>query len=300
MSRWVIKLDFRACASGLSFLLLVSTKFITPYPWLAILNINHYSRIINTKVKNYFNTGAKKVPSGHGDYKSEVSIVAVSSYGRNIKALREREGLTQQQLADVLGVTQNTIGGWETRDKRPKQQSIIDDICRRFNVTQQDLFGFSDGLYAQQTGLGMMREARSFDNKCPIAGSISAGNPDEAIEYTGEYAEVPSRYMERWPSAFVLIVKGDSMDQLFLAGSRVLVVPSDDLEVKTGDIAAIKVNGDEATIKEIRFVDDFIVLVPHSNNPEHKRRIIDPDDPDAPEVKVLGRVVWADRDFISL
>lgn len=64
-------------------------------------------------------------------------------------------------------------------------------------------------------------------------------------------------------------------------------------EVMSGDIALVKVNGDEATIKRVRIVDGVIFLEPESTNPVHRRRVIDETDPDAPAVRLLGRVVFA-------
>ena len=72
--------------------------------------------------------------------------MAVSNFGRNIKAIREANGLTQQQFADTIGVTITTVSAWETRDKKPRSQDIVNRIREAYNVTEQDLFGFSDGL----------------------------------------------------------------------------------------------------------------------------------------------------------
>jgi hypothetical protein len=35
------------------------------------------------------------------------------------------------------------------------------------------------------------------------------------------------------------------------------------------------------------------VLEPDSSNPNHRRRMIDSSDPDSPEVRILGKVVYA-------
>lgn len=41
---------------------------------------------------------------------------------REIRALRKRVGLKQEEFADVLGVSQNTISVWERGEGRPSEQ----------------------------------------------------------------------------------------------------------------------------------------------------------------------------------
>lgn len=40
---------------------------------------------------------------------------------QEIKELRKKHGMTQQELADKLGVHQVTVARWETARKRPSQ-----------------------------------------------------------------------------------------------------------------------------------------------------------------------------------
>lgn len=227
--------------------------------------------------------------------------MAISSFGRNIKALRESLGLTQQSFADRLGVTQTTIGAWETRGKKPKQPSMITKICDLFNVTEQDLFGFGDGYYAKQTGLAgsVSAPGAAFTATAPVLGAIHAGDPQEAIENTGEEHELPQRLKDRFPTGFFLVVKGDSMNLVLPEGCYAFIAPNEVLPVKSGDIAAVKVNGDEATIKLVKLFDNVVILEPQSTNPEHKRRVIDESDPDAPDVRLLGKVVWYDYQLVK-
>ena len=92
------------------------------------------------------------------------------------------------------------------------------------------------------------------------------------------------------PDGFFLTVSGDSMDKIMPNGSLVYFDKS--AEVRSGDIVAVTVNGDDATMKRIFFAGDTIVLHPESNNPSHRDRSIDASDPDAPQVRILGKAVW--------
>jgi DNA-binding XRE family transcriptional regulator len=50
---------------------------------------------------------------------------------RTIKTLREAQSLSQQQLADAIGVTRQTITAWETGVQRPRLYlPQVTELCR--------------------------------------------------------------------------------------------------------------------------------------------------------------------------
>ena len=225
-----------------------------------------------------------------------------TAFSMNIKALRDSRSLTQEQLADLLEVSRPTVVRWENPNgTTPRQPEVLGKIKDIFNVTDKDLFGYSEGFYAKSTGLSssIIPQGDGFSSTAPVLGSIAAGDPTEAIEWSGEEHKLPDEYKARFPNSFFLVVKGDSMNLVLPDGCYALVVPAADLEVRNGDIAAVKVNGDDVTVKRVRFVDGVVFLEPESTNPAHRRRVIDESDPDAPEVRVLGKVVWFDYALVK-
>ena len=42
----------------------------------------------------------------------------------NIKKIREKKGITQQELATVLGVGQSTVVMWETNNSLPRAEKL--------------------------------------------------------------------------------------------------------------------------------------------------------------------------------
>lgn len=216
--------------------------------------------------------------------------MADRNFGRNIVALREINDLTQPELSQIIGISVTAISRWESGGIKP-HQSTIDKICESFGVSERDLFGFSDGLYAKVHGLSSdIIEARPSETFAPLLGDIAAGGPREAIELSGDFIWVPPEVLERDPEAFVLRVRGGSMDQTpFMDGTFAAISPA--TPVRNGDIAAVKVNGDDATLKVFKKYDGVIYLEPRSHDPQYKRIIIDETDPDAPFVRVLGKAV---------
>ena len=53
-----------------------------------------------------------------------------------IKKLRKALDLTQQQFAEQIGSTQNSVGNYETGHRNPSS-SVINNICKTFNVREE-------------------------------------------------------------------------------------------------------------------------------------------------------------------
>lgn len=227
--------------------------------------------------------------------------MSYSQFGKNFRAIREDSGMSQYEAVEKLQVTQNTIGSWETRGGKPRSSQIEERICQLFNVNERDLFGFSDGYHAKKYGLSgnVAEKGEAYTASAPVVGNIAAGDPNAAIEMSEETHDLPQKVRDRFPDGFFLIIRGDSMNKVLPDGCYAYIAPYGETEIINGDIAAVKVNGDEATVKHIKMFDGVIILEPDSTNPEHKRRVIDENDQDAPYVRILGKVVWYDYAFIK-
>ena len=60
--------------------------------------------------------------------------------GARIKALRKRDGVTQEKLADALGVTPQAVSKWESETGYPDLEYLM-PIANFFNITLDELFG---------------------------------------------------------------------------------------------------------------------------------------------------------------
>lgn len=233
-----------------------------------------------------------------------------TAFGRNIKALREDEDLTQTEFGERLGVSTNTVSRWEIRGMQPRRL-MLDLIASEFNVSNEDLvsqYGYyfkkygnvNAQLYSKETGKPIsepitmpIRAAMPAATTLPIADVTHACDTSPAYEVTGDVQWCPPEYAKE--GNFYIRVSGDSMNNVLMDGQCALIDTHH--EVKSGDIALVKVNGDDATIKRVRLLDGVIFLEPDSTNPAHKRRIIDETDPDSPEVRLIGKVVYAITKF---
>jgi len=64
-------------------------------------------------------------------------------FGGRLKALREKRGWTQQDLADRLNISRNTVAGYESKGKIPREDTLV-AIANLFNVSTDYLLGRID------------------------------------------------------------------------------------------------------------------------------------------------------------
>ena len=89
----------------------------------------------------------------------------------------------------------------------------------------------------------------------------------------------------------MLRIKGNSMNKVLPNGFLVLVDPCTSIDV-SGQIYAIAVGGQTATVKRVILHDNGITLQPDSDDPTYKPVLLDYSESDTPEISVIGRVVW--------
>lgn len=210
-----------------------------------------------------------------------------TAFARNIKALREDSGLTQVELGKKLETESMTISRWERSEIVRPHPKTVEQLCEYFGVTSGDLLS-ENGYYAKTRGMSTIA-LRPATGSLPIIGAAHAGDPSPAYEVDGGTLDCPEEYCRE--GNFFIRINGDSMDRQLVDGTYALIDVH--AQVNSGDIALVKVNGDDATVKRVKFMDGIAVLEPDSSNPSHRRRMIDSSDPDSPEVRILGKVVYA-------
>ncbi|MEK5166038.1 helix-turn-helix domain-containing protein [Paenibacillus macerans] len=60
------------------------------------------------------------------------------SIAENIKKLRDKYDLTQQELADIAGVTNKAVSAWETGVKEPRM-GAIEKIAQHFKIKKSNI-----------------------------------------------------------------------------------------------------------------------------------------------------------------
>ena len=192
--------------------------------------------------------------------------------GEMIKYYRKKLGLTQEELGNYVGVQKSAIAKYENGRIENLKRSTIEKLSELFGILPSELLGIS-------------ATNNVMSNTANVIGVIPAGTPLEAIEDIIGEIEYPSRFANK--EVFALQIKGDSMNKVLPDGCIGLFEKTSTLE--NGEIGAIMVNGDDATIKKFYRLTDSYVLEPVSFNPEHHPLIIK--DGTVP-VHAIGKLIW--------
>ena len=100
--------------------------------------------------------------------------------GTTIRNLRERKGLTQAELADVLGVSDKAVSKWETAKGLP-DITLIEPLATALGVSVMELMS-GDTVVNQNVSSNMLR---SKFYVCPLCGNIVHASGDTVISCCG-------------------------------------------------------------------------------------------------------------------
>lgn len=109
------------------------------------------------------------------------------------------------------------------------------------SLTMDDVYSQVLG-YARRVLQQAQPESGSSFGFVPLYGSIAAGAPIEMLQIE-EIHPVPNALLLRYPKAFYLRVKGESMNRVLPNGSYALVCPTTD--VVSGSVYAVSVGSSE-------------------------------------------------------
>lgn len=69
----------------------------------------------------------------------------LATFGQQVKRLRTEAGLTQQQLADRVGVSVSAVRDWEARGAKEQEADLYRRLARALGVSTDVLLGMSEG-----------------------------------------------------------------------------------------------------------------------------------------------------------
>ena len=191
---------------------------------------------------------------------------------QSLKILRNKNGWTQREVAEKLGIDRTTYAKYESGLSEPDFK-MLRKLKEVFCVGTDVLLDWPSQGKAKGTIV-------------PVLGDVAAGIPIEAVTDIVDYEEIDEA-MAATGEFFALRIKGASMEPRIKEGDVVIVRRQESAE--SGDTVVVLVNGDAATVKKIRYGADGISLIP--SNPIYDVQFYSKADIEQLPVRIIGRVV---------
>lgn len=202
----------------------------------------------------------------------------------NIRHLRNEKSISQQELADKIGVDRSTI----SRIENGEIETTIDNAVKMAKVLGVPL-------------IDLLSKDLRFDNcetvelpkrivKIPVYGTIKAGTPLEAQNDIVEYIDIPEEMTKGGKLFYGLRISGDSMQPKYQENDIVIFEHINDMSLINGKDCAVMVNGYDATFKNVRVNPAGIQLIPLNinNSDGYEPTFYNQEDIEKLPVKVMG------------
>lgn len=230
--------------------------------------------------------------------------------GQKIKSLREERFMTQDDLAEKMGTTRQTISRYES-GSRKTNQDVLFQLAEIFNVSintffpnvenefeittiynklepkrQKKVYSFASEQLKEQNKVVQLNSYK--DKKYiqeTLRGYLSAGTGEMLVEDIEETINIPAEIVPEQHYDIVLKVNGDSMQPMFKDKEIVFVKKLDDYsQLRSGQIGAFIIDG-ESYLKKAYIEDDKLRLV--SLNGKYEDLLFR----EFNDIKVIGTVV---------
>lgn len=196
-------------------------------------------------------------------------------FEKRLRELRISRNLTQNKLAEELGISKSTISMYENGNREPDFETL-ELIADYFNVNLGSLISKRTPQNTRITN-GVL---------VPVLGYVRAGIPIEAVEEILDYEEI-SQEMASKGEYFALSIKGDSMEPKISEGDVVIVRKQSIVE--NGELAVVLVNGNDATVKKFYMNENGVSLI--STNPTYDPFYYTKEQVENLPVQIIGKVI---------
>lgn len=178
--------------------------------------------------------------------------------GDRIRQVRQEQDVTQQELADYIGVSKQAVYKYENNIVTNIPTDKVDAIAKRLKVSPAYLMGWEEQPEPKKPTIppGFVEMPEMV--QVPLIGSIACGTPITAEQNVKSYIGVPAA----WHADFALECHGDSMAPTICDGDVVCIRSQP--EVEQGQIAAVRI-GEEATLKHCYYQNGVVQLI--ADNP---------------------------------
>lgn len=211
-------------------------------------------------------------------------------FGTRLRTLRLSQDITQIELGKKLNVGASTINRYESGGRVPSYDILI-AAASLFNVSIDYLVGRTDTPYDSASDLtSIVRLSPDSNHKAirvQVAGYIRGGEPILTDENFLGYEEMIVPTSASADDYIGLKVDGDSMTPAIPEGAIVIIKRQP--TCNNGDICAVRVNGDSATVKHVKILPDGMYLIPE--NSAYSPKFFTAHEVETLPVEIIGKVI---------
>ena len=177
---------------------------------------------------------------------------------KNIKKYMEINNLSRMAVADATGISYTTLTDWINCTYYPHIDKI-ELLANFFGCKKSDLI--EDVIWDNNTRLADMKKDVV---RVPLLGKVPAGMPLEMVanQYTIDYEEIPSEWLNGGKEYFALRLTGDSMEPKYSDGDVVVFLKTNDIISVSGKDCCVRINNSDATFKRVTIKENGILLSP--------------------------------------
>lgn len=225
--------------------------------------------------------------------------------GQNIKRLRKEAKLTQEQLADQLGVARSTVTQWERGWSQPrmgKVQKLAEVLGTTPSTIVEGAYPLPGGKKDDSLTSASNADGTALVNESSTGATLASTTPVNATvplttlgrvhagtfsneEIAEKRIAVPFSVLENHPHARAAIVEGDCMDRVAPEGMAVVYDP--DLEPSNGKVVIVETQNYEALLRRWYRGGNTLMLVADSHA-RYADIVLSDDEP----IRLVGTVVW--------
>lgn len=210
-------------------------------------------------------------------------------FGKNLRYLRKRAGLSQEAIGDLIGKKFTTVQRYEVGDNEPSLENAS-KLATFFNVSLREMCAIDLSIERKKSDVLPSSSYRFWDV------GISAGAFEEIEGVTKlPTVDVPDELLGRWAgnrNIMFMRVNGESMNNVIEDGAIIAVLSEIERgQIKNGDIVVASIDRREYTVKRFFDVPEerCIILRPDSSDPSFRELVWNYDDEDG--LYILGKVV---------
>ena len=234
------------------------------------------------------------------------------SMSKRIRARRKELKLTQDQVAEYVGINRVSVSNWETEGKNgtsPKGENLLSlaKILKcdpQWLITGDTLYQSKTNDIGEEAGKYTLGEFDTWDSKTPLSDDevelpfykeveLSAGTGSAVQRHTNgfklRFAKSTLRRHNIQPDmAACVVVSGNSMEPV-LPDQATVGIDTGNTKIKDGDMYAID-HGGLLRVKVLHRLPGGGIRVRSFNRDDHPDEDFNAED--AADIKVLGRVFW--------